>query len=244
MDPKLLMVMRRFCVKEIKWESPNIFTLRLAPDGGEPMFSFVAGQWVHLSLLNPDGTAWGRAAFSVASAPDESGEQFELGIKVYGEFTKRASQLVPGDIVGIQGPFGVFVVPEGASSIILFAGGIGISPLRSMIRSLWLRRAPTQVTLFYSNKTIAETAYFEEFIKMAKEWPAFHPVFLLTSQAPANWDGETGRLNQEILKHHVSDFSQQFFLMCGPDGFMDTIKGLLEKEGVDIKKRLKKESFG
>ncbi|MDP3793842.1 MAG: hypothetical protein Q8R07_03765, partial [Candidatus Uhrbacteria bacterium] len=61
MDPKLLMMMRRFRVKEILWESPKTFTLRLAPEAGEMMGSFLAGQWVYLSLLNPDGTAWGRA---------------------------------------------------------------------------------------------------------------------------------------------------------------------------------------
>ncbi|MSR85078.1 FAD-dependent oxidoreductase [Candidatus Uhrbacteria bacterium] len=232
-----------FLVREIKWETPSTFTLVLAPESGA-MFSFAAGQWVYLYLLNEDGSSWARAAFSIASAPEEAQKQFELGIKIYGDFTKRASKLMPDDHVQIQGPFGVFTLHENISPLVMFAGGIGVTPFRSQIRSLWKRRSATQVYLFYSNKIVEETAYFEELQAMAKEWPALHVIFLLTSEAPAKWPGETGRLNLEIIKRHVPSLDQGEFLMCGPPGFMDSIKAILDTQGVDTKKRLRKELFG
>lgn len=239
-----LLVIRRFHVVELKWETLNIFTLVLAPEEGESMVSFLPGQWVYLHLLNPDGTTWARAAFSVASAPEESGEKLELCIKIYGEFTKRASKLAPLDVVGIQGPFGVFTLHEDVSPLVIFAAGVGITPFRSMIRSLAVRRSSSDVILFYTNRTIEETAHFEELTRLAKEWPALHPVFTLTGTAPRNWEGETGRINAPMVKNYVKDFERGEFLACGPVTFMDGVKAILEAEGVDTKKRFRKELFG
>ncbi len=238
------LALRHFTVQEIKWETPDIFTLVLVPDGSESMFSFQPGQWVFLHLLKADGSSLARAAFSIATAPEESNAQLELGIKVYGSFTKLASQLIPGDRVDLQGPFGVFTLREQVSPLVLFAGGIGVTPFRSMIHSLAARKAGAEVILFYSNKRVEDIAYFDELNKIAETWPGLRLVYLLTEHAPSKWQGEIGRLNAEILKKHVMDFQQGEFLMCGPPGFMETVEKLLKEQNVDTKKRLHRELFG
>lgn len=239
------LVLHRFIVEELKWETPNVYTLVLKPAEGEEMISFLAGQWVYLHWLNEDGTSWGRAAFSIATAPEESGEWFELCVKIKGDFTKRGHDLMPGDVVGIQGPFGVFTLPEGASSLTLLAGGIGITPLRSVLRSLVMRESSIPITLLYSNRDVEEIVYLEEFEQLAKDWPSFKPVFTLTGEnVPAKWKYGTGRFNAETIGQNLSDPSEGIFMMCGPDAFMEEMKSLLEAQGVDTKTQVKRESFG
>jgi ferredoxin-NADP reductase len=244
-DPKAVLQIRPFRVQELKWETPDTFTLILVPADAQPMFAFKAGQWIYLHVLKADGTSAGRAAFSVASAPQQSTDRFELGIKVHGNFTKATSQLIPEDMVGVQGPFGVFVLHEDVSPVVIFAGGIGISPFRSMIRKLWHDQSATDVYLFYSNREIEDVAYWEEFEQIAKSWPNFHPIYTLTTEdVPPAWTGEKGRLSSAMIKKYLPDLSRGEFLMCGPLGFMDTVRQILEAEGVDTKTRLRKELFG
>ena len=106
------LAIRRYVVDELTWESASVYTLNLSPEKPEDAVSFLAGQWVYWHLLNADGTSWGRAAFSIATAPREFAEEFQLGVKIQGDFTKKGGQLQPGDVIGIQGPFGVFTIPK------------------------------------------------------------------------------------------------------------------------------------
>ncbi len=235
---------RRFLVNELRWESADVYTLVLKPESGVERLGFKAGQWVYLHLLDAAGGSWGRAAFSIATAPEESDEWIELAVKIHGDLTKKGAQLQPGDMVGIQGPFGVFVVPEDAQRLVFFAAGIGITPLRSMIRSLALQKKQLPITLLYSNKSVEETVYFEEFERLAKDWPSFQPVFFLTAHTPSEWNYATGRINAESFARYCPDIADATFLMCGPASFMDCVKGLLEERGVDVKRRLRKELFG
>lgn len=236
--------LRPFRITEITWETAEIFTLELEPQDPADMVSFKPGQWVYLHLLEKDGTSWARAAYSVASSPEESAERIKLGIKLEGDFTKRASKLMPDDIVSIQGPFGVFVTPPGDAPLVLFAAGIGVTPFRCMIRSLEAQGANRPMTLFYSNKAIEDAAYFEEFDALAKRAEWFHPVFTLTRGEPSDWPGERGRIDGAMFDRHVSSYEEAVFMMCGPKEFMDGIRSMLEERGVDTRKRLKQELFG
>ena len=242
MHPAL--VLRPYAVQELRWETADTFTLVLRPEVESEILSFVAGQWVYLNLLEPDGSVWARAAFSVATAPEESLSGFELAIKIYGDFTKRAAKLMPGDKVAIQGPFGVFTVPPTTKRLVCFAGGIGISPLRSMIRSLAQSAPETEVTLLSSNRLIEDAAYYEELIKLGEAWPNFHPVFTLTGEAPEGWQGERGRVSVDMVKRHVPIGPDVVYAMCGPHGFMQAVRESLVELGVNVKTQLKQESFG
>jgi ferredoxin-NADP reductase len=244
MDATPALAMRRHVVEEVKWETENVFTLVLKPEAAADRAAYLPGQWSYLHLLGSDGASTNRIALSIASAPELSSETLEFCVKIYGDSTKLASKLIPGDVVALQGPFGTFTLPEGESALVMFAAGIGITPLRCMIRSLAARKAPVDVVLFYSNKTVERTVYFEEFRDLAKEWPGLKLVFTLTENAPNKWEYETGRLNEAMFARHVSDVSRGLFLMCGPKPFMESVKALLEARGIDTKTRLKKESFG
>lgn len=239
-----VLMVRRFRVEEVKWETAETYTLVLKPIDPTDIVGFKSGQWVYLHLFNQDGTPWAKAAYSMALAPEESTEKIELGIKLHGEFTKRASKLMPDDVVGIQGAFGVFVLPPGESPLVIFAGGIGITPFRSMLRSILATGSQRPVTLFYSNKYAEESPYLEEFLAMAKQAPWFRFVPILTQQAPQDWPGERGRIDAAMLAKYSALDASTTYLMCGPKSFMEAIRGLLREGGIDIKKQLKEELFG
>ncbi|MBP9762202.1 FAD-dependent oxidoreductase [Patescibacteria group bacterium] len=241
--PTVLQV-NRYVVEELVWESVNVFTLKLKPEQGTPL-AFLAGQWVYLHLLNQDGSSWGRAAFSIASAPVESKETLQLAVKMEKDFTKKAGQLQPGDVVGIQGPFGVFVLPEKATKVVMFAGGIGIAPFRSIIREILGRQLPIEMVLFYSNRFIEESVFFEELDDFALQAPTFKSVCTLTGgDVSSEWNGETGRFDQLMFDKHCQDEEGTVYMMCGPEAFMEQVSAVLAAKGIEVKTRLKKELFG
>jgi ferredoxin-NADP reductase len=112
-----------------------------------------------------------------------------------------------------------------------------------MIRSMVAVKDPRPVVLFYSNRIQAEIAYAHEFRELAASHPLFKPVFILTRENPPEWDGETRRLDRDMLKKYVPDLQKADFLMCGSRGFMEAVQTILVEEGIDIKTRLRKELF-
>jgi len=194
--------------------------------------------------VNPDGTTWAKAAFSIANAPSEADGKLELAIKVYGDYTKKASQLAVGDMVKLQGPYGVFTLRPGAEPLILLAAGIGIGPLRSMLRESLVTNPLRPITLFYTNRESDAIAYASELWALSSSHPQFRVVSVLTGSAiPSDWTAEVGRIDEAKLAKHVGDFMNAEYAMCGPREFMDAIKDLLVAKGVDVKQKLRKELF-
>jgi len=242
MHPAL--VERPFVVKELKWETADTFTLVLAPTDGEPNYAFIPGQWLYLHLLNEDGTSWARAAYSVASAPSNSKEVIELSIKLAGDFTKRASKLMPDDKVRMQGPFGIFCPPiQSDKPVVFFVGGIGITPFRSYVDECVIQGSKHPIVLVYSNRTIEEAPFMVEIQKLAEK-QLLIPINILTRDAPEGWPDPVGRLNETHIDKLAPVLETAIFYACGPDEFMASVKALLAAKGVDVKTRYKQESFG
>jgi ferredoxin-NADP reductase len=208
----------------------------------EPIPSFQAGQWVSLHLLNDDGSEWGKAPFSIANAPAESERGIELGIKVKGDFTKRARQLPVGAVVMLQGPWGVFTLRKDVPRAVMFAAGIGIAPLRSMIREACLSHLTIDIVLFYSVSTRANAAYLDELHEFAGVCPYLRIIPVITREPNASGNAEVRRIDAQMLDAHIKDYSIGEYLMCGPNEFMDSMRTLLMEKGVE-KQRIRSERF-
>lgn len=221
----------------------GIFSLTMEPADGRRLFDFEAGQFVMLQLLNPDGSVWAQAPYSIADAPCETTHEIRLGIKLEGDFTTRAARLAPGDEVRLRAPYGVFTLRDHEGPSVFFAGGIGIVPIRSMIREALLEGRKESVFLFYSCRSRAEMAYEAEFRDLATQYSHFYPVFCVTRERPGDWKGECERVNTDLVKRYFKEFGSARFYMCGPQPFMDSIHAMLKEEGVDVKDCLHKESF-
>jgi ferredoxin-NADP reductase len=221
----------------------GIFELVLEPADGQPVAPFAAGQWIGIRQSNEDMTRK-IAAFSIASAPYESTEGYVLTIKAYGERTTALQRSSPGDVVNVQGPYGAFVLRPGVSRLVFLAGGVGITPLRSMIRQSLHVDGDRELVLFYSNQSRATTAYDQEFRDLAKAHPHFTYIPVLTRETPEGWDGETRRVDADMLRTRLGDVRpDDEFLMCGPEPLMDAVKAGLTELGIDIKTRMRRESF-
>lgn len=233
---------RPFRVIETRSIASDAVSLTLEPADGEAMFAFAPGQFMMVHLFNPDGSVWAKTAYSIATAPVESKDRLEIGVRNAGDFTSRLRNLAVGDTVGIQGPYGAFTLRDDAKRSVFFAGGIGITSIRSMIRQLLLTGIAQDVHLFYSCRDRETMAYEQEFRDLAARHPSFRFIPILTREKPDAWDGETGRLSADMIKKHLADLDARFYV-CGPKEFMSAAASILEDLGVDVKTRMLKEVF-
>ena len=146
-------ILRDYTVASNRVIAEGVFELVLVPLRAEDRIPDPrAGQWVMLHLLEADGTIFGKNPYSIVNAPVDvvSSGRVELVIREAGTFTQRAKALRAGEIVKVQGPFGVFTLVEGAARHAFFAGGMARHAAPSMIlaspRGSPKRRSPS----FYS----------------------------------------------------------------------------------------------
>jgi ferredoxin-NADP reductase len=223
----------------------DIIEFRLAPTG-TPIPAPKAGQWAYLELANPDGTPWARAAYSIANAAADVFETgiIEMAVKHAGSFTEHVFALKEGDEVHLQGPFGVFTFDQNASRSIFFAGGIGITPLRSMIHEALKRDIGGQMFLLYSCRAQDDMAYLEEFQVLDKRSDRFRFLPICTREEEgSSWGGMRGHVTSDILDREIPSFEGAICYLCGPLNFMEAMREILEAKGVP-KERIRMERFG
>ncbi|MDI6028775.1 FAD-dependent oxidoreductase [Corticibacterium sp. UT-5YL-CI-8] len=201
------------------------------PDG----FTFKAGQAVYLTLpglKKADGKGRVRT-FSIASAPDDS--DLVIATRLTDSALKRGLASLPvGSAVEIEGPYGDMTLHDDAARPAVFlAGGIGITPFRSMIRDA-ARDAPARdLTLFYSNRSPEDAAFLSELEQAARDNPGFRLVATMTEAA--DWQGENGFITREMIERHVGDLARPVFYLAGPPAMVVAMQAMLRQAGVGTK---------
>lgn len=185
--------------------------------------------------FQPGQFAWftfGRSPFSLTQHPfsfsssAEHGE-VELAIKALGDFTSTVKRLEPGTAVYVDGPHGVFSIDQDEGPGFAFiAGGVGISGLISMLRTLADRGDVRPVLLFYGNRNWDEVAFRDELDRLRDRLDL--TLVHVLEQPPAEWRGETGYLTAAILARHLPRSYERFqYFICGPDPMMDAAEAAL-----------------
>ncbi|HVT00679.1 MAG TPA: oxidoreductase [Patescibacteria group bacterium] len=203
---------------------------------GKDGFNFNAGQYLEWTLPNVKINSRGnRRYFTIASSPAE--DKIKLGLKVFPDsspFKKKLLDLKAGDqIIGNQ-LSGDFVLPKGKNEKLVFiAGGIGITPFRSIIEYLLDKKETRPITLFYSNKTTDEITYKDILDRAIKEL-GIKTIYLLgdNQTMPKDNDFEIGRLNVEMIKKYVNDCMDRTFYISGPEAMVNTYRKLLKSMGI------------
>ncbi|MBI2040759.1 MAG: FAD-dependent oxidoreductase [DPANN group archaeon] len=226
--------------------TPGVWVMRIRTPPS--LKTFKAGQFANVYLC-PEGADQNNVAnyiyarpFSFASAPNNG--HIEIGYKVAGRFTQRLKTLKPKDKIGIKGPYGVFTFDENADKdVVMFAAGIGIAPFLSTLHYATEKNLSNYFTLFYSNKTRDEIAYYAELEKLKAENPNIKIFYTLTQEEVASLD--YGRINLEYLQASIvrGQFVTSVFYICGGHEFVGAMTTMLLAAGVDAK-RIKKEDFG
>ena len=198
--------------------------------------NFKPGQYLEWTLghKSPDSRG-NRRYFTIASAPTET--EMLIGLKFYpkpSSFKHSLLNLKPGQQLIAGQLAGDFTMPKNAGTKLVFiAGGIGITPFRSMIKYLLDTRQKRPIILFYANRTPEDIVYKEIFDKAQTEL-GIKTVYTVTENKnlPDNWQGEMGRINEQMIKTKVPDFKERMFYLSGPRSMVNSFEQILSNLGV------------
>lgn len=199
-------------------------------------FRFKAGQFIEVTLLNPPETdAEGDSrAFSIASAPFET--NLTVATRMRDSAFKRVLRSLPiGAEVKIEGPFGAFTLHEAAARPAVFLmGGIGITPVRSMLLQATRDRLPHRLYLFYSNRKPEDAAFLEELAGLENQNPNYRLIATMTQAQDAHgaWTGETGYITHRMLAKYLDDLATPIFYLAGPPEMVRAMRTMLREAGV------------
>jgi len=214
-------------VKQVIQRTHNVKSIRL---GLEETEGFKPGQFLQATIQTQQGPM--RRYLSISNSPTEQ-DYIEFTKKItQSVFSKSLDKLNPQDTVAIKYPFGVFTFEGEHKKVVFLPGGIGITPIRSMVKYAVDKKLDTDMVLIRANRSIKDIAFKHDFEAMAKEHPKLRIVDVL-SQPEQEWQGRTGYINAEIIKQEVPDFTQRKFYVCGPPVMVEAmIKILLEQLGL------------
>ena len=212
---------RPWRVEEVRAERGRAWTVVLAPEGHEGL-RFESGQFAWLTL-GRSPLALTNHPFSFSSSAEQLG-QLSFTIKARGDFTASVGAVVPGTRAYIDGPYGLFTIEHHDGPAFLFvAGGVGITPLISMMRTLADRGDTRPVVLVYGNRDW-DGVMFREDLEALRDRMSLRVVHVL-EQPPAGWSGERGLITGEILRRHLpAPVEQVRCFVCGPHPMMDAIE--------------------
>ena len=204
----------------------------------EPLkkFSFRPGQFLQWTLPHSRADDRGtRRWFTIASSPTE--EKVLLTTKFSDRsstFKQALRELKPGAEIATSDPDGDFILPiDPTTKLVFIAGGIGVTPFRSMVKYLRDSREDRDAVLFYSNKTEPEIAYKDFFDAAAALQPGFRVVYTLTDKAtPPSWTGERGYVDAAMIEREVSDYKERAFYISGPHTMVTAFRDTLREMGI------------
>jgi ferredoxin-NADP reductase len=192
---------------------------------------FRPGQYFWVTLVDPpyDDEKGSRRHISVVTSPNERGL---LGLCTRlreSAFKRSLAELPVGAEVEVEEPKGSFVLPEETDRPYVFvAGGIGITVFRCMLRYIAEEGLPHRVTLVYSNRDRESAAFLDELLELERTNPNLRVVLTMTDDP--EWQGETRRIDQDLLRDHLGDdLKSSTYLIAGPppmvEGVAETVAG-------------------
>lgn len=216
------------------------WTLTLEPEHGK-VLDFRAGQFVFLTLA---GTPFSleQHPFSIASSADRR-DRLEFAVKELGDYTNTIGATPVGQVGYVDGPYGSLHLPtDPTAGILMVAGGIGISPIMSMLRTLRARRHDAPVVVVYAADRIDDLAYGTELDDLTEHLAL--KVVRVLRVPPTEWNGERGLVDTGLIDRHLTsdDAATWYVVLCGPPPMMDVVERAVRDRGVPLR-RIHSERF-
>ncbi len=193
----------------------------------EPLrkFSFLPGQFLQWTLPHAHADNRGtRRWFTISSAPDE--DRVLLTTKIFDQpstFKRALFELKPGTEISASDPDGDFVLPtDPADKLVFIAGGIGITPYRSMIKSLLDTKQSRDIILLYAAKTADEFS-FRDLFEQAQQI-GLRTIYLETDK--------TGFITADLIKKEIPDWKDRIFYVSGPEPMVEAYEKMLKETGI------------
>ncbi|WP_170944156.1 ferric reductase-like transmembrane domain-containing protein [Leptolyngbya sp. BC1307] len=227
-----MMTKKPYLVEDVIPQRGNVWTLTLRPWGHDG-FRFQPGQFAWLTLdITP--LSMREHPFSMSSNADHSG-RIEFGIKALGDFTSTIETVKPGTKAYLDGPYGVFTVDRygDAAGFVLVAGGIGITPMMSMLATAAERKDDRPYLLIYASKTWDDITFREELEALEAQLDL--KIVHVLKEPPETWSGEQGYVDKALLDRHIPKYkaTRQYFICAAPK-MMDQVERALHDLGVPV----------
>jgi predicted ferric reductase len=229
----LFMLRRPYRVAEVRKERGDTSTLVMQPDG-HPGFLFTPGQFGWLTLWgSPFKITAHPCSFSSSAAAADG--RVEMTIRKLGDFTSEIHKVPVGQRVYLDGPYGAFTIGNPADMHVLIAGGVGVTPMMSMIRTLADQGDKRPVVLLYGVQDWDSITFREE-LEALKARVNLTIAYVLAKPS-AGWTGEQGFINAEMFKRHLPPpYADHEYFICGPNVMMDAIEKALGEMNVPMSK--------
>ncbi len=232
-------------IASIFQETPNVKTFRLMnPIGGALPFDYLPGQF--LTVTVPLGGKPVKRSYTIASSPTRH-DYAEITVKreETGQVSKFLDDEVKvGDLLEFSGPSGSFTFTgRECNCILLIAGGVGITPMMSVLRYLLDRSWAGDIFLLFSIGRPEDFIFREEIEYLARRHPNLRVAVTASRAEGTDWKGSRGRISKDLILQSVPDVATRYVHICGPVPMMEAVKVLLAELGVPAN-RIKSEAFG
>ena len=219
---------RRYLVDRVVQEQGGAVTLELRADGHQGQ-RFIPGQFAWLKLVGAR-TMLAEHPFSYSSSA-EAPDRPRFTMKMQAGFSARAAGFEPGTSLLVDGPHGAFRPRATSTGTLLLAGGIGITPSMSILRTAADRGDLRPYLLVYGARTLDAATFMDELELLQARLRL--TVVLVLSSPPPDWLGERGRINAGVLDRHLPrDVRGWQFMVCGAGPFVDGAIEALETVGI------------
>lgn len=220
---------RPWKVVEVRPERGNSSSLVLEPDGHDGM-AFAPGQFAWIKLGDSPFTL-NEHPFSFSSSATNP-TRLEFGVKAVGDFTRMLPEITAGTRAYLDGPHGAFTIDRyEAPGYIFIAGGIGVTPLLSCLRTMADRRDPRPVLLINAQKNWEGATFQEALAELAPRLDL--EIVHVLSEPENDWQGERGFVGDALLDRLLPrEMIERAFLICGPPPMLAAVSDALLRRGV------------
>jgi len=213
-------------------ERGRAVTIELKPQGHDGLH-FSPGQFAWLTC-NGSPFSMSEHPFSIASSAERR-DVLSFTIKALGDFTSNLQHTQAGTTIYVDGPYGTFSVDKvEAEDLFFIAGGIGIVPVMSMLRTLADRNDRRPMTLVYAANGIDDMTFYEELPPLAERLQL--TLVLVPAQPPGDWQGKRGVVDHSLLNKYLPGKAQRVhYFLCGPPAMMRATESVLHQCGVQFR---------
>jgi ferredoxin-NADP reductase len=200
-------------------------------------FVFKAGQFGDFTLIDPIETdAEGNIrGFSLASAPYEADLMFATRMRDTA-FKRVLRTMEIGTEVSLDAPYGSFTLHNNSRTPAVFlTGGIGVTPVRSIVLQAANDNLPHKIFLFDSNRRPEDAAFLGQLMEAQEKNPNYTFIGTMTEmdKSSRQWDGETGYITKPMLVKYLGDLTLPIYYIAGPAAMVTAMRKTLNEAGVD-----------
>lgn len=197
--------------------------------------SFIAGQYLQLIFDEQDRRNRDLNKFlSFSCAPNK--DYFEVTKRLSNsEFSNKLKGLKAGDELLIKAPMGKCVLHDDHKKVLFLVGGIGITPVISMLEDVVDSDRELDICLIYANRHYQDVAFAELLDQWTKQRDNFDLIHAFSDCEPIDAKCEIGNISHEMLERRVFDYKDRMIYVFGPPAMVNAVKGICRELGCDDK---------